>query len=179
MESFYKNYIKNNFNILDKVNVLKVDKLFKNLKNIKKKNKKVLIFGNGAGASIASHFANDLTNSAKIRCLSFDSSTQLTCYANDFGYDNWVKEAIKNFFEKNDLVILISASGNSANMIQAAKFCKKNKIQFFSLTGFKKNNKLNKNSNEYIWVDSKSYNQVEISQLLILLFLVDHLKKNK
>ena len=138
MESFYKNYIKNNFNILDKVNVLKVDKLFKNLKNIKKKNKKVLIFGNGAGASIASHFANDLTNSAKIRCLSFDSSTQLTCYANDFGYDNWVKEAIKNFFEKNDLVILISASGNSANMIQAAKFCKKNKIQFFSLTGFKK-----------------------------------------
>ena len=105
MESFYKNYIKNNFNILDKVNVLKVDKLFKNLKNIKKKNKKVLIFGNGAGASIASHFANDLTNSAKIRCLSFDSSTQLTCYANDFGYDNWVKEAIKNFFEKNKYLI--------------------------------------------------------------------------
>mgnify|MGYP001208778114 CR=1 FL=1 len=179
MKSFYKNYIKNNFNILDKVNLLKVEKLFKKLKQIKKINKKILIFGNGAGASIASHFANDLTNSAQIRCLSFDSSTQLTCYANDFGYDNWVKETIKNFCEKDDLVILISASGNSANMVQAAKFCVKNKISFFSLTGFKKNNKLNKNSKEYIWVDSRSYNQVEISQLLILLFLVDYFKKNK
>ncbi len=179
MKDLYKNYIRINQKILNKVNAHDLEKFFNRIKQIKIKNKKILIFGNGAGASIASHFSNDITNAIKIKCLSFDSSTQLTCYANDFGYNNWVKETIKNFSEKGDLVILISASGNSANMIQAAKYCKKNKIQFFSLTGFKKNNKLNKNSKEYIWIDSKSYNQVEISQLSVLLFLVDHFKKNK
>ena len=131
MKDLYKNYIRINQKILNKVNAHDLEKFFNRIKQIKIKNKKILIFGNGAGASIASHFSNDITNAIKIKCLSFDSSTQLTCYANDFGYNNWVKETIKNFSEKGDLVILISASGNSANMIQAAKYCKKIKYSSF------------------------------------------------
>ena len=55
----------------------------------------------------------------KIKCISYDSSTHLTCYANDYGYENWVKKTIKIFYEMKDLIILISASGNSKNMIKA------------------------------------------------------------
>ena len=134
-----------------------------------------MIFGNGAGASIASHFANDLSKNTKIKCISYDSSTHLTCYANDYGYENWVKETIKIFYEMKDLIILISASGNSKNMIKAAQYCKIKKINFFSLTGFKENNKLKLLSKNNIWINSNSYNQVEISQLFVLLSIIDKL----
>ena len=62
-------------------------------------------------------------------------------------------------------------------MINASKFCKKKKLNFFSLTGFKKNNPLNKNSKNYIWVNSSSYNEVELAQLFILLSIVDNLNR--
>ena len=60
------------------------EKLYLNIKSLKK-NSKILVFGNGAGASIASHFSNDMTNVTKIRTLSFENSAQLTCLANDYG----------------------------------------------------------------------------------------------
>ena len=179
MKNFFLEYVNKNNKILNNINILKLNNLFNTIKKIKTKNKKILIFGNGAGASIASHFSNDLTKTAKIKCLSFDSSTHLTCYANDYGYKNWVKETIKSHYSKGDLIILISASGNSENMIQASKYCKTKKIGFFSLTGFKKHNKLNKNSKNFLWINSNSYNQVEIAQLFILLCLVDNLRYKK
>ena len=177
MENFFKKNLDINNKILKDINTLKLKKLFVEIKKIKKNKKKILIFGNGAGASIASHFSNDITKTIKIRCLSFDSSTHITCYANDYKFENWVCETIKSHYDKSDLIILLSASGNSKNMIKASKYCKNRKINFFSLTGFNRNNILNKNSKNHIWIDSKSYNQVEISQLIILLSLIDRLKK--
>jgi len=175
MRNFFLDYIYQNNQILNKIELGEVLNLYENIKKLKKNKKKILIFGNGAGASIASHFSNDLSKNTKIRCLSFDSSTHLTCYANDYGYENWVKETIKIHYENNDLVILISASGKSKNMIKAAKYCKTHKIKFFSLTGFNERNSLKLLSENSIWINSSSYNQIEISQLLILLSIIDKL----
>ena len=58
-------------------------------------------------------------------------------------------------------------------MINAAKYCKIKKINFFSITGFIKNNELNKISKNFIWINSKSYNQIELSQLCVLLSIID------
>lgn len=174
---FFREYFEKYKRLVDKIDHKKVENLYSQIKRLKKKDK-ILIFGNGAGASIASHFSNDLTNVAKIRTLSFDNSAQLTCLANDYGYENWVKKVIEYYATKKDLIILISASGESENMIKAAKFCKFKQIKFFSLTGFKKNNKLNKNSKQHLWIDSMSYNKVELIQLLILLSIVDRLNVN-
>ncbi len=168
---YYLNYIKKINKAFADINFDKVVKLEKLIKKSKKN--KILIFGNGAGAAIASHFANDLSNTAKIKTLSFDNSAHLTCFANDYGYENWVKKTIEIFAEKNDLIILLSASGRSKNMINAAKYCKIKKINFFSITGFIKSNELNKVSENFIWIDSKSYNQVELSQLFVLLSVID------
>jgi D-sedoheptulose 7-phosphate isomerase len=179
MNKYFLDYIEKNNKILQQIDLKNLNKLFKEIKKIKLRRKKILVFGNGAGASIASHFANDLSKNTKIKCMSFDSSTHLTCYANDYGYENWVKETIKIYYDKNDLIILISASGNSNNMIEAAKFCNSKKISFFSLTGFNKKNKLKKSSKNDLWVNSSSYNQVEISQLIILLSIIDKLVLNK
>ena len=152
MKNFFLDYIFENNQVLKKIEFREVNNLYENIKKLKKNKKKILIFGNGAGASIASHFSNDLSKNAKIRCLSFDSSTHLTCYANDYGYENWVKETIKIHYTNKDLIIFISASGKSNNMIEAAKFCKSKKIRFFSLTGFNKKNRLRLLSKNSIWI---------------------------
>ena len=126
----FKNYSKQHFELLKKIDGKKVDYLISQIKKIK--NNKILIFGNGAGSAIASHFSNDLSNTKKIKTLSFDNSAHLTCFSNDYGYENWVVKTLEIFADKKDFIILLSASGNSLNMIKAAKYCIKKKINFFN-----------------------------------------------
>ena len=64
---------------------------------------------------------------------------------------------------------------NPKNIINAAKYCKSKRIKYFSISGFDKNNLLNKSSKNFIWINSKSYNEIEISQLLVLLSIIDKL----
>ncbi len=174
---YFKNYSKKFQKIIENLDFKKIEKI-KNIIQSKKKNK-IHIFGNGAGASIAGHFANDLTNVAKFKVYSYDNSAQITCLANDYNYSNWVKKIIEYYIERNDLIIFISASGESKNMIQAAKLCIKKKYKFISITGFNKKNSLNSLSKSFCWVDSKSYNYVELAQLFILLSIVDNLSNKK
>lgn len=174
---FFKNYLYKFKSVLGSINLKDVETLKEIIKTKKKNN--IHIFGNGAGASLASHFANDLTNSANFKVYSYDNSAQITCLANDYKYSNWVKKIIEFYVNKNDLVIFISASGESKNLIQGAKLCIKKKYKFVSITGFNKKNKLNSLSKYSCWIDSKSYNYVELGQLFILLSIVDNLNIKK
>lgn len=153
----------------------KIIRLAESIKNIKRNKGKIIIFGNGGSAATASHFSVDLTKNAKIRAINFNEADLITCLSNDYGHDNWVKKAIEFYIDKNDLVILISTSGNSKNVINAAKFLKKKKFSFFSLTGMKKNNLLNRISisKNNLWVNNMSYNQIEIVHHLVLLLIID------
>ena len=60
------------------------------------KGNKGLIFGNGGSAAIASHFSVDLTKNASIRCLNLNEADLITCFANDYGFENWVAKAIES-----------------------------------------------------------------------------------
>ena len=77
-----------------------------------------------------------MTKNGLIRCINFNESNLLTCFSNDYGYENWVKEALKFYADNGDLIILISSSGNSLNMINAAKFIKSKKNTLVTFTGF-------------------------------------------
>jgi len=110
--------------------------------------------------------------------MTFNESSLITCYANDYGYENWVKEALKSYCNKNDNVILISSSGESPNIINAAKYVKKNNLFLITFSGFKKNNTLSELGNLNIWVNSANYNYVEIIHNKFLLILVDLIKFN-
>ena len=79
------------------------------LTKIGKKNR-VHIFGNGGSASIASHFSMDLTNNSKIKCLSYNDASIITCFSNDFEFKNWIKRSIDKFGEEKDILILIYSS---------------------------------------------------------------------
>lgn len=149
------------------------------LKKTKSKNS-IHIFGNGGSAAIASHFSMDLTNNSNLRCMSYNDPAIITCYANDFKFENWVSRAINKYGKKNDVLILISSSGTSKNMINGLKAAKKKQFKnTISFTGFEKNNYLSKNSDINFWINSKKYNVIENSHQFYLLLIVDLLKKLK
>ncbi len=180
-KNFYKNYFqifKNTITFSDE-NLRKIGEIEKLILKVKKEKKKILIFGNGGSAAIASHFSIDCNNKLKIKCLNFNEASILTCFSNDYGYENWVKKALEQFSEKGDLVILISSSGESKNMIFASKFTKIKKIKTVTLTGFNKKNTLSKSGYIDIWINSKVYNFVENSHQIILLSIIDSISNLK
>ena len=164
---------------IDNENIKKIKKLYKLIIEIKKKGKKIIIVGNGGSAAIASHFSVDMTKNGGVRCVNFNESDLLTCFANDYGYENWVKQALKFYSDRGDLIILISASGNSLNMINAAKFAKSKKYNLVTYTGFFGNNKLSKFGNLNFTVNSNNYNFIENVHQYWLLTVVDMFFKLK
>ena len=135
--------------------------------------KKILIVGNGGSAAIASHFSVDLTKNARIRCINFNESSLITCFSNDFGYENWVAKAVEYYGDEGDLAIFISSSGNSLNIINGIETAKSLKIGTITLSGFSSNNKLSGLGDINFWVDSKAYNIVENTHQVWLLCIID------
>ena len=82
---------------------------------------KIIICGNGGSSATASHVAVDLTKNARIRTINFNEYDLITCFSNDFGYQNWIKESLEYYADKDDLVILIGCSGNSKNLVNGQK----------------------------------------------------------
>ena len=142
--------------------------------NTRKIKKKILIFGNGGSASIASHFSVDLTKNAKIRCINCNEADLITCFSNDFGYEHWMEKAINYFGDKKDILIVISSSGKSKNMINACIVARKKKFsKIITLTGHSVNNPIRKLGDINLWVNSKAYNYIENIHQFWLLSLVD------
>lgn len=173
--------MKNNFNInliehINKIDNKKIDLIYKKILSNKKK---LIIIGNGGSASVASHFSTDYNKTVKKQCLNFSDHSMLTCLSNDYGYENWVKEVIKVHCAKGDILISISSSGESLNIINGIKEAKKKNIFCISLTGFKKNNHVSKISDINLWVDSENYNVVETLHLVALLNLIERFRINK
>ena len=139
-----------------------------------KKGGKILIFGNGGSAAIASHVSVDLTKNANIRTVNFNEADLITCFSNDYGYDKWVEKAVEFYGDEGDILILISSSGRSPNMINACKSAKNKKIsKIITFTGHDKNNPLSKLGDINFWIDSKAYNFVENIHQVWLLTIID------
>ena len=171
---FLKKYYKEFINLINPEFQKQTIDLKKEILKIKNKRKKIIVAGNGGSAAIASHFSVDLTKNAKVRCINFNEPDLITCFSNDYGYERWIENAIKYYCDKGDLLILISSSGRSKNMINAAKYFKRKKFgKLVTFTGHSKNNKLKKIGHMNFWVNSKAYNLVENVHQFILLSVVD------
>ena len=143
------------------------------LLRIKENGKKVIIAGNGGSAAIASHVSVDFTKQGGIRTINFNEADLITCFANDYGYENWLAKALEYYSVKDDLVILVSSSGRSPNIIKAAQKTKELKLKLITLTGFDKNNPLKNLGDLNLWVDSRAYNIIENTHLIWLLAVND------
>ena len=178
---FISNYIKKFCDIitLGENQKNKIILIYNLLRKLKNKNT-VHVFGNGGSASVASHFSMDLTNNSNIRCLNFNDPAIITCYSNDYKFENWISRAINKYGKKDDILFLISSSGKSKNMINACKAAKKKKIsKVITFTGNKKNNPLSKLGDINMWVDSNIYNHIENTHQVWLLGICDLIKLNK
>ena len=178
MSNFYKTRNIEIIKIIQNLNIKKISQIEEMILKKKKKGGRVIICGNGGSSATASHVAVDLSLNGNIKTINFNEYDLITCFANDFGYENWVKKSLEIYANKNDLLILLSCSGNSKNLVNANIFAKKLGLKVVTLTGCKKNNKLNSIKNDLsFWVNSNEYNTIEIVHHCILLNIVDGLKK--
>ena len=143
------------------------------IKSTKLANGRLLFFGNGASASLCSHAATDFTKQAKIPSIAFNDHNLITALSNDYGYEFWVSKAIEFYSANNDMLIFISVSGESKNLINGIDFANKNNLKTASLTGSKENNKLRLKSDTSLWVNSQAYNIVESIHTIWITLIID------
>ena len=174
-EKFLNEYFQDLTEALKTLNIADWYQMVAMIKETHIAKKKVIIEGNGGSAAIASHLTVDLTKSLGIRAICFNEAGLITCFANDFGYQDWLEKAIDYYADEGDLVVLISSSGESKNMINAARKCRASALGLKTLSGFSADNALRKTGDLNFWVDSDIYNVVETTHQTWLLATVDYL----
>jgi D-sedoheptulose 7-phosphate isomerase len=174
-ENYFKDYFSSIKLCLDLIEVNQLEEIANLIKKNSKLGNKVIIVGNGGSASIASHLTVDFINAANIKATNFNESSIITCFSNDYGYENWVAKALNHYANVGDIVILISSSGQSKNMLIGAEFAKSIGSTVITLSGFSSDNPLRKLGDINLWSDSKSYNVVEMTHHIWLLSVVDYI----
>ena len=173
-QKFFKDYNKSIFDLLDKFDTDLIDQSVKIIDECRKKGGKVYIVGNGGSSSMASHVSVDFAKVAGVPSGTFNNSNLITCFANDYGFEHWAEKAVEFYGDKGDLLLVISSSGKSKNMINAVEAARKRNFEsVITLSGFSEHNQLRKIGDINLWVDNMSYNFVENIHQIWLLAIVD------
>jgi D-sedoheptulose 7-phosphate isomerase len=176
MTDFYKPYFDEYFKLIYPENINLQFEDFKSLAlEVKNNNKKLMFAGNGASASISAHGAVDFTKQGGVRAVTFNEANVITCFSNDFGYDHWVSEAVKFYGNEGDALVLISVSGESASVVNAAKVAKDRGIKIVTFSGRHADNSLKLLGDINFWVDSHAYNIVECIHMIWVTTVIDAL----
>jgi len=146
----------------------KIDRLSKVITDAQLRGNKLLLAGNGASAAISSHLATDFSKQALIRAMSFNDASLITAFGNDLGYESWIAKAVEVYADAGDILILISSSGRSPNVISAAKTAKALGLTVIAFTGFDHSNPLGALGDMNFWVESHAYNIVECIHMIWL-----------
>lgn len=134
------------------------------------------IIGNGGSAAVASHSVVDFLNVGKIRATTVHDSALITCMANDFGYENAFARVLQTVARAGDMLIAISSSGKSRNMINAANAFRELGGRVLTLSGFANDNPLRSSGEYNMWLNSTDYGFVEIGHQFLLHNLADRLR---
>ena len=140
---FYSDYADKLNQILQLVDVRAVELFTRELLMARERNSQIFIFGNGGSAAAASHFATDLAKQrfederSLFRVISLnDNAPWMTATANDFGYDKVYQNQLRNLLQPDDLVVAISSSGNSENIIRAVEYANDKGALTYGVVGF-------------------------------------------
>lgn len=136
---------------------------------------RVFFTGNGGSNSICSHMMEDYMKMAGKHTMSFTDAAMITCYANDYGWEKAMEEWIKAQFLPGDLLIAISSSGESKNILNATRKAKEMKGKVITLSGFNKDNSLSKLGDVNIVIPVRSFGIVENFHSMILHIILDDL----
>lgn len=128
---------------------------------VRKNGGKIIFAGNGTSSLIATRGAMGFLTQLGMKCHSINDSAFITAAANDFGYDDMFERYINLYAEKKDVVILISASGKSKNILNALRRAKLNKCTTITFSGFDYNNPLKSGGDINFWTSCSEYSKVE------------------
>ena len=134
---------------------------------------KIIFIGNGGSAAIASHMATDYSKNGNIRSLALNDSSMITCLTNDLGYDMVFAKQIELHACEGDVLIAISSSGRSSNIIHAVKAARQAQCSVITLSGFAADNPLRKLGDINFYIASNRYGFVEIGHLTICHAILD------
>ena len=135
---------------------------------------KIIFAGNGGSAGIASHMATDYSKNGGLRAWAMNDASMLTCLANDYGYDQVFAKQIEFHGRPGDMLVAISSSGRSANILAAVKAARKLGCTVLTLSGFRPDNPLRKTGDMNIHLDSGAYGHVEIGHLALCHAILDY-----
>jgi D-sedoheptulose 7-phosphate isomerase len=184
MENFLKDYHNNFLKLANSVIVTSRQKRKLGLGQgvhlvcniIKKQSKiggKVFFIGNGGSAAIANHMAIDFWKNGRIPAVAFSDSSLLTCISNDFGYEKVFEKPIEFFAAKIDVLIAISSSGKSKNILNGVKVAQIKGSNIISLSGFDEDNPLRRRGVYNFYVPSHKYGYVEVIHQYICHWILD------
>ncbi len=134
---------------------------------------KIMFVGNGGSAGIASHLAIDYSKNGGLRSLSFNDPSALTCLANDLGYERVFAKQIELHGCPGDLLVAISSSGRSPNILAAVAAAKARECRIATYSGFSKDNNLRMLGDVNIYVPAQEYGFVEIAHLTLCHAVLD------
>ncbi len=134
---------------------------------------KLMFVGNGGSAAIASHMAIDFSKNAGLRALAFNDGAALTCLGNDLGYEHVFARQLDLHARPGDLLVAISSSGNSANIIAAVAAARARGAGVVTFSGFDESNRLRGLGDFNLYVPSHEYGFVEVTHLALIHALLD------
>ena len=132
---------------------------------------RIIVLGNGGSSSVASHISQDYMKFEGKKVSILSDPSMITMLSNDFGYENAYQKFLEYYVEDDTLVVIISSSGESTNMINCMNHCEEHGISYGVLTGFHSHNTLRRGARYAKWnyhVDSDSYGEVECVHQIFL-----------
>ena len=132
---------------------------------------KVMLGGNGGSSAIVSHVQNDLSEAAGVRSMVFTEEPVLTARANDHGYGSVFERPIELWAEPGDLLVTVSSSGQSENIIRALKMAREKKCGLITFSGFKPDNPSRSLGDINFYVPSSVYGYVETAHMSLIHYL--------
>jgi D-sedoheptulose 7-phosphate isomerase len=167
MTEYFSRYIQEQQQALAGIPVGKVAAITRLFRKALDEQKNIFVFGNGGSAANASHFVTDLGKGSsdktyrRFRCLSLNDNTSwMTAIGNDYSYDDVFVRQLMNLAQPGDLVLTMSVSGNSPNLVRAIEWAKANNVYTIAFVGGKKG-RLADLADSVIAIDDTHYGRVE------------------
>jgi len=179
------NYIEQHNLVIESFDYQEIENAINLIKETAEKGKRIAVCGNGGSAVAASHYITDwnkmVYSHASLRfngiCLS-DNIGLITAYSNDLSYNEVFSEQVKNLMEEGDLLIMLSGSGNSGNVIKAAEIANGMKVITLAICGYD-GGKLKQVSNSSVWIRSNDMQLCEDAQTVFGHMVMKSLCKEK
>lgn len=133
----------------------------------------IYLVGNGASASMASHFSADLAKNAHVHTQVFTDLALITAVANDISYDQVFVEPLRRRLTPEDMLVAISSSGNSPNVVNACRFASEIGASVITITGMKPDNQMRQIGGLNFWIPAETYGMAETGHACILHYWMD------